>query len=101
MALEPDTVYIALTRPATKFGVSLGWLIIEILIPLLAVVWLQFVIGAVALWFLFLVPLLHAIGFLAYRWDPHFLAILATRMTVGWAPLSQYWRRNAYEPPHT
>lgn len=66
-----DPLFVAMTRPATRWGVTL---------PYLTLYWVLIFIGFIAansFWPFAAAPFAHALGVLLFRRDPYFLDILA------------------------
>lgn len=71
MGVQTDTLFVAMTRPASRWGVSLEWLTLYVVVSMTAFV------GANSFWAFAIIPPAHVAGVIAFRKDPYFLSILA------------------------
>lgn len=70
--MERDTLFQAMTRPASRWGVTLEWMVVNITITLVVF------IGANSFWAFGVGVVLHPIGVVMFRRDPYQLQIIAT-----------------------
>jgi type IV secretory pathway VirB3-like protein len=88
-----DPLFVAMTRPASRWGVSLEWLALY-----LAVVLIGF-IGLNSFWPFLLAPVAHVIGVIAFRIDPYFMQIVLAWVTRCSASTPRRaLRRSVYVP---
>ena len=95
MALNEDTLYLGLTRPATKFGVTL-----EALVFCIFVSGMVFFLKQNPLYFAVVVPL-HGICFLVEKNEPRaFRLLLIWLRTAGACSLvtKRYWGASTRDP---
>lgn len=93
MALQSDTVFLALTRPQMIGGVTYGYAVFNVIVSL------EIFLITKSLWVLFLLIGLHLIGCIACLKDRRFFDLwLAKARNCPRVPNYQRWHANAYIP---
>lgn len=89
--LDADTVYQGRIRPAMVGGVTLPWLIVELLLPFIIFLLTK------SFWPFVAIPVLHLIGLIGTAYDKRFLEVEAARARCH-GPLRRIYGRNVYLP---
>jgi len=91
--LEVDPLFVGLTRPPMKWGVTQSFFVIN----MTACVLLFLTTSSFSILFVG-APLFHAIGFLMCLKDPRVFDIVFVKMRCFKSRNRQYWRANSYDP---
>ena len=97
MAEQPtpdvDPLFVGLTRPATAFGVTYSYFIIEAMVSVIT-----FLVSDSLLGLLLVLPM-HGVGYAACRYDPRIFDLTFKRFArVPPVRTKSYWRCNTYRP---
>ena len=88
---EGDTLHLAMTRPALRWGAPLQWVIITLMVSCMGVV-----LSRNPLWMLTM-PLMVWLAAKLYESEPHLLEIVAARAKITRTALGRVLDRQVYE----
>ena len=90
-ALTISTVFAALSKPATLWGVDYNYFMVALVVVMLA-----FIYSGNFLAFLLFAPL-HVIGWILHRIDPHMFKLIGLRPILGRSTNKKLWGCQTYE----